>query len=252
MKEWVLITGGSTGIGLELGKVFAAHGYNLILTSRHLEKLQAARAVINCPAGQEIKLIADDLESPEAAGRIFDQVKSLQVGILVNNAGFGYLGSFHEEPLDNSCGMMRVNMESLVRLTHLFLPQMLERRSGRILNVASTAAFQPGPFTAIYYATKAFVFSFSLALSEELRGTGVTATVLCPGVTETEFFERARMRRKGIPAMLADTVARTSFQALMSGRPVCIPGIANKITASVSRRLPPRFTAGIIRRINQR
>jgi short-subunit dehydrogenase len=250
MKDWVLITGGSSGIGLELAKVFAAHGYSLVLTSRNRQKLERAEKTIQ--SKKEVRLIAEDLELLEAPGRIFEQVKDLAVGILVNNAGFGYSGAFNKEPLDNSCAMMRVNMESLVRLTHLFLPQMLERRQGRILNVASTAAFQPGPFTAVYYATKAFVFSFSVALSEELRGTGVSVTAFCPGVTDTEFFERARMRREGMPAMRADKVAQIGFRGLMRGKAIVIPGIANKITSSISRRLPVGLTARIVRKINTR
>jgi short-subunit dehydrogenase len=148
--------------------------------------------------------------------------------------------------------MMHVNMDALVQLTHLFVQPMLKRRSGRILNVGSTAGFQPGPFTNVYYATKAFVFSFSVALAEELAGSGITVTTLCPGFTKTEFHERAGMQRssRSFPMMSAQEVARIGYLGLMSGKRVVIPGWRNKITAAVSRRLPVSLTAKIVRRMN--
>jgi hypothetical protein len=175
--------------------------------------------------------------------------------VLVNNAGFGWRGAFAEGDLHrNALDMMHVNMDSLVALTHLFLPPMLTRKSGRVMNVASTAAFQPGPFSNIYFATKAFVLSFSVALSEELDGTGVTATALCPGSTRTEFFERAGMqnfRRDGL-MMNADVVAQIGYRGLMRGKRIVIPGALNKLSATLAGLVPMQMTAKIVRKINGR
>jgi short-subunit dehydrogenase len=148
--------------------------------------------------------------------------------------------------------MMHVNMDSLVALTRLFVPPMLARKQGRIMNVGSTAAFQPGPFSNIYFATKAFVFSFSVALSEELDGTGVTATVLCPGPTQTEFFERAGMTnyRKNAVMMDARVVAEIGYRGLMRGKRIVIPGAVNKLSSTLAKFAPAQFAARIVRKIN--
>jgi short-subunit dehydrogenase len=150
--------------------------------------------------------------------------------------------------------MVEVNVSALVRLTHLFLAPMLARGTGRILNVASTAAFQPGPFMAIYYATKAFVFSFSVALAEELRGSGVSVTTLCPGFTESEFLRRAQMKLgpHGLGMMSAESVARAGYQGCMKRDAIVVPGVMNKLTSFMSRRMPARFAARVVRRINGR
>ena len=147
---------------------------------------------------------------------------------------------------------MHTNMDALVQLSHLFLQPMLARREGRILNVASTAAFQPGPFTNVYYATKAFVFSFSTALAEELKGSAVTVTTLCPGYTETEFHERAGIKRSGylVRMMSAEKVARAGYAGMLRGKAIVIPGLMNKIMAAISRRVSPTLSARIVRRIN--
>ncbi len=190
---------------------------------------------------------------PQAPAQVFAALREYSVGILVNNAGFGSQGSFVENELATSVDMMRVNMEALVQLTRLFLPAMLACKQGRILNVASTASFQPGPLMAIYYASKAFVFSFSVALSEELRGTGVTVTTLCPGFTRTEFHERAGIRftPPWLGIMSAEAVARDGYRALMKGKPLIVSGAFNKITSAISRRLPHLFITRIVMKINR-
>jgi len=161
------------------------------------------------------------------------------------------MGPFAEDDLKCSVDMIRVNVESLVQLTHLFLRPMLARKAGRILNIASTAAFQPGPFTAIYYASKAFVFSFSVAIAEELSGTGVTVTTLCPGFTKTEFHERAGMQRSsGIPMMSAEVVATAGYRGMLRGKRIVIPGTMNKVTSALARQMPVVFTAKVVRKIN--
>ena len=254
MKEWALITGASEGIGRELAKQFAANHFNLVLTARSQSRLEQLATELHARHGIETKLVAGDLSDRETPDHIFWECRELPISVLVNNAGFGYQGSFTEEELRQAAEMVEVNVSALVRLTHLFLTPMLARRTGRILNVASTAAFQPGPFMAIYYATKAFVFSFSVALAEELRGSGVSVTAVCPGFTESEFHRRAHMRLgpRSLGMMSAESVARAGYQGCMRGKALVVPGAVNKLTSFISRRMPARFTARIVRRINGR
>jgi hypothetical protein len=254
MKEFALITGATAGIGYELAKLFAADHFNLILVARDEARLQKVAAELRDSHKIEAIVIPKDLSNSPASSEIFEALRDTPVSILVNNAGFGSQGAFSDEKLDLSLNMMRVNMDALVQLTRLFLPPMLSRRQGRILNVGSTAGFQPGPFTNIYYATKAFVFFFSVALAEELVGTGVTVTTLCPGFTKTEFHERAGFQRSSrwLAMMSAKDVAQIGYRGLMNGKRIVIPGWRNKLTAAISRRLPPTFTARIVRRMNDR
>jgi short-subunit dehydrogenase len=252
MKEFALITGATSGIGYELAKLFVADQFNVVLVARDEARLKNVAAELRAAHNIEAFVLSKDLSKGSAPVEIFDALKDTPVSVLVNNAGFGSQGAFAEEKL--SLDMMHVNMDALVQLTHLFLPPMLSRRQGRLLNVASTAGFQPGPFTNIYYATKAFVFSFSVALAEELAGTGITVTTLCPGFTKTEFHERAGFQRSSrwLPMMSAQDVAQIGYRGLMSGKRIVIPGLRNKLTAAVSRRLPATFTAKIVRRMNAR
>ncbi len=232
MEKWVLITGGSSGIGLELAKIFAAKNFSLILVARDNARLQQA-AMQSGAAPSKIKLIAKDLWEKNAAAEIFAEVQAhkIFVSVLVNNAGFGRQQSFSETSLSVHTEMVEVNVASLVQLTHLFVQPMLARREGKILNVASTAAFQPGPFMSIYYATKAFVFSFSYALADELEGTGVTVTTLCPGPTETAFQKRAgRMHSEKALRfwmMSARQVAEAGYEGLMKRKRI-VPGFSKQ------------------------
>jgi short-subunit dehydrogenase len=254
MNSWALITGGSAGIGYELAKVFAANKFNLVLVARNEARLKQVADELRAKHGIETKMLVKDLSLPNASQEIFDALRDTPISVLVNNAGFGWRGAFAEGDLHNALDMMHVNMDSLVALTRLFVTQMLARKSGRILNVASTAAFQPGPFSNIYFATKSFVFSFSVALSEELAGTGVTATVLCPGSTRTEFFERAGMKnsRRDSLMMDADVVAEAGYRGLMRGKCVVVPGVMNKITSKLASFVPAQLAAKIVRKINGR
>jgi short-subunit dehydrogenase len=196
-------------------------------------------------------VLVKDLSSPTAPREIFDALRDTPVSILVNNAGFGRSGPFAKDDLVRLTELMQVNMTALVQLTHWFLQPMLGRGRGRILNVASIAAFQPGPMVNLYYASKAFVYSFSYALASELEGTGVTATVLCPGTTRTEFFDRAQMHMAaGWPPMEAGRVAAIGYRGLMQGRRVVIPGIHNQIASAFAKRVPVRWTTAMVQRMH--
>lgn len=254
MKKWVLITGASSGIGLEMAKIFAAKNFSLVLVARNKAPLQEA-AIQSGAAPSQIKIIAKDLSDKNAAAEIFAEIQrqNIFVSVLVNNAGFGRQESFAKTSLPEQMAMIEVNVASLVQLTHLFVQPMLARREGKILNVASTAAFQPGPCMSIYYATKAFVFSFSYALADELEGSGITVTTLCPGPTQTAFQKRAgRMHSKKslrFWMMSAREVAAAGCEGLMKGKRIVIPGFLNKVGFIFAKILPVRIPTKMARRI---
>lgn len=250
-----LITGATTGIGYAFAEVMAADGYALALTARDEARLRERASYLEKEFKVEVKVVAGDLSDPAAPERIFEQLRreKFPVSVLVNNAGFGVYGPFAETDLEAEVRMLRVNMEAVVRLTKLFLKPMLERRAGRILNVASTASFQPGPWLGLYSATKAFVYSFSCALSIELEGTGVTATALCPGGTRTEFQQRAGMEHIDglLRPMDAHRVAEMGYRAMLKGRPIVVPGWKNKVLVAVSKRGPTMLAARVAKRLNK-
>ncbi|PJZ68511.1 short-chain dehydrogenase [Leptospira perolatii] len=247
MKKTALVTGASTGIGYEIAKLAAADGYDLILVARNLKKLNQVKKELESK-GASVEVLAADLGDPKSPKKIFDfsKKKKAIVDLLVNNAGFGSNGKFSKLDLKEEMEMIQVNVSALVELTHLFLKDMVDRRSGKILNVASTAAFQPGPMMTNYYATKAYVLSFSEGLAEEVRKEGVTVCCLCPGPTQTEFFERAGVSKSPllnsalVPKMTPAEVAKIGYEGVKSGRVVVISGIANRILAQ-SIRITPRF-----------
>jgi short-subunit dehydrogenase len=243
-----LITGGSTGIGAALADVFAEHRCNLILVARNRDKLEARAADIRARSGVDVVCISADLTDPTGAGRLHASVKAkgLDVHYLVNNAGVGLYGKFANTDLAAELHMIQLNVTSLVELTKRFIPEMVERRSGRVLNVASTAAFVPGPWMSVYYATKAFVLSFSEALDYELKPQGISVTTLCPGPTESEFKVRAGSERSRLFeafVMDAPRVARVGFDAMMKGKPVAIPGLRNKLIPIAARATPRSLIA---------
>jgi short-subunit dehydrogenase len=251
MNDWALITGASAGIGHELARVFAANSFNLALVARNETRLNKIAGDLRAANEINVRVVAQDLAQPQAAAEIFCQTQDIPVSVLVNNAGFGSYGPFAQANLNVQTDMMQVNMVALVQLTSLFLQPMLGRGKGRILNVASTAAFQPGPLVNTYYATKAFVYSFSYALAEELAGTGISVTALCPGMTRTEFFERAQMRKRHPRiSMDARKVAESGFRGMMKGKRVVIPGLMNQISSFFAKRMPPRLTSAVVRRIH--
>jgi uncharacterized protein len=252
----VLITGASGGIGYELAKLFARDQHNLVLVARSADKL-AQVAVELQSHGITVKTISLDLAQPPAPKFLFDQLQreSLAVDILINNAGFGVFGEFARMPEEEILGQISLNIAALTELTRLFLPPMLARRCGRIMNVASVAGFQPGPLMAVYYATKAYVISFTEAIANELRNSGVTVTCFCPGATHTGFAKRAAIEKSRlfqIGAMSAEKVARDGYRAVMKGRGLSISGAHNRVIAESTRFAPRKMVTAISRWIAEK
>lgn len=248
-----LITGASNGIGYELSKLFAAEGYNLVLVARSASKMDTLAQELCSKHSLNVTVLAKDLSLVGAADEVFQAVtaQKIQVDALVNNAGFGISELFAKSQPEDVLQMLQLNVISLTVLTHLFLPGMVQRGSGRILNVGSTGSFSPVANMAVYGATKAYVLSFSEALAEELRGTGVSVTALCPGVTSTGFQARAGMGETlmhRVGQMTAKDVARIGFQAMQHGKAVVVPGLINRLMIE-SIRFTPR---AIVRQMTHR
>jgi short-subunit dehydrogenase len=239
-----LITGASSGIGLHLAREFARHGHSLVLVAPVESELRAIAEELSGTHGIDVRVIAKDLEQENAAEEIQREVTGGNGGIeiLVNNAGRGQRGKFWEIPLEEDLSMLRLNIEAVVRLTKAFLPEMVRRGHGKILNTASVAGFEPGPLLAVYHATKAFVLSLSEALATELENTGVTVTALCPGPTDTDFFPKADMidtrAFQQAHVMAPQDVAKMGYEALMKNDRVIVTGVVNKAMV-FSRHLMP-------------
>lgn len=254
-RPLAVVTGATVGIGYELSRLLARDGHDLAIVARNEEKLQRVAEQLSGAHGVDVTWVALDLSDPGAASGLHARLSGRPVDVLVNNAGFGTFGPFAETDVDASLRMIRLNIEALTHLTRLTLPNMLERDSGRILNVASTAAFQPGPLMAVYYATKAYVLHFSEALVEELRETGITVTVLAPGPTATEFAKRAKMEDSGLMRRLgvmdAGTVAEAGYRGMLRGRRIVIPGIMNKLGPLGLRLAPRSIVPSMVRRLQE-
>lgn len=253
MSKTALITGASSGIGYELALLFARDRYDCILVARSADKLDALAARLESEFRVRTLVLAKDLSKPSTVDEIYEEVTAaaMNVDVLVNNAGFTVYGRFVETDVRAEQEMLQVNVVALTALTKSFLKGMVDRRYGRILNLASTAAFVPGPLMAVYYASKAYVLSFSEALANELKDTGVTVTALAPGATRTGFQERGKMAdARLIKGTLPDaaSVALAGYRGLMAGKSVVIPGLGNKLLPVVVR-LSPR---GIITRVSRR
>ncbi|HET9156865.1 MAG TPA: SDR family oxidoreductase [Myxococcaceae bacterium] len=244
MSRAALVTGASSGLGEEFARLFAADGVDVVLVARRRDRLETLAGELRAAGKVSVHVVTADLSVAGEVERVVREVQALplEIEFLVNNAGLGNVGAFASSPLEKQLVMVDVNIRALVRLTHAFLPGMLARKRGRVLNIGSTAGLQPGPFGAVYYASKAFVNSFTEALSHELKGTGVTATVSLPGATATEFASVAgsggtRLFKSGV--MSSTEVARDAYRAMNRGTPFVVHGFMNRMLA-FSVRLGPR------------
>lgn len=253
-----LITGASGGIGLELARLCAKGGHDVILVARSQAKLEEIAKYLSGMYQVRVELIVADLSDAEAPQAIMEEVtrRGYGVDVLVNNAGFGQWGLFGRADLARQLAMVQVNITALTHLTRLALPRMVSQRRGRILNVASTAGFAPGPLMAVYYASKAFVVSFSEAIAQELHGTGITVTALCPGPTRTGFAAEAGTGDTNLfktpNVMEAAPVAEAGYRGMMRGRVIVIPGVANKVLIQAIRFSPRWLIRAITRWFQER
>ena len=252
-----LITGASTGIGRELAYIAAENGYDVALVARTAGPLQGVADDVARKTSRKAHIFAADLAQPNAARALIADVAQagLTIDVLVNNAGFGLLGHFWDLPEDQQMQMLQLNIGALTHLTRLYLPDMIERRTGYILNIASTAAFQAGPLMAVYYASKAYVVSFSEALHNEAKEFGVKVSCLCPGPTRTEFDKRAGITNaklfKGSHVMSAVEVAQIGWQAMKEGKPLAVAGRLNAAMAFLTRFAPRQMAAGMARAMQE-
>jgi len=257
-KGLAVITGASSGIGAELSKVFAEHGYPLLLVARSADKLKAFADELTASHNVFALPVALDLAATESPARLVEaaQQTGRSVNVLVNNAGYGTYGAFADTDLATTLQLLQVNIVALTHITRLFLPDMVRRNRGRVLNVASTAAFQPGPLMAVYYASKAYVLHFSEAIAEELQNSNVTVTALCPGPTATGFESRAGMQQSKLfqsgRVMSARDVAEAGYHGLMRGKRCVVPGFWNKVLIQAVRISPRRLVVKIAKRMQER
>ena len=256
-NQTTLVTGASSGIGLHLAHEFARHGHPLVIVAPVQSELEKVASAFRGDHGVEVRVIAKDLEEKNSAQEIFDdlQAAGVEIDILVNNAGHGFHGKWWELPIEKDLSMLRLNVEAVLRLTKLFLPPMLQRNRGRILNTASIAGFEPGPLLATYFATKAFVLSWSEALAVELDDTPISVTALCPGVTDTDFFPKGDAEniraRQSSNVMSPQDVAKEGYEALMNGELFVVPGALNKAMIAARRILPVGMQARMSEKMNE-
>ena len=258
MKNTALITGASNGIGLELAKVHASKGGDLVLVARNKTKLDELKAELESQFKVSVYTIGKDLSANNSAQEVYDETtkQNIQIDYLINNAGFGDFGMFAETEWNKELQMINLNITTLTQFTKLYLQDMVKRKSGKIMNVASTAAFQSGPTMAVYYATKAYVLSFSEAVDNEVSGKGVTVTTLCPGPTESGFQAAAAMEEsnlvKGKKLPTAKEVAEYGYSSMMKGKTVAIHGMMNWIMANSVRFTQRALVVKLTRKIQDK
>ena len=248
--KWALVTGASAGIGAALARELAAHGAKLVLTARRRERLELLAAELTS-RGTETRIVIADLNDPGAPRQIYDATEGagIPIDILVNNAGLGQYGAFHSAPAEQELSQVRVNCEAVVRLSRLFVPRMVERRRGWVLIVASTASYQPIPYLTTYAATKVFDRFFALGLAEEVASFGVKVTALCPGSTESEFFEVSRASPFNRRLQATPEVAAKAVAALARGRRLIIPNVSGRFTSFIVRFVPVRMITRTIEKV---
>ena len=255
--QTALVTGASAGIGVDLAECFARGGYDLIIAARTEPALKEVGERISKAHGVKVTAIPGDLGAIGAGAKLAAEIaqRGLSVDVLVNNAGFGHAGGFAAEPIEPQLGMVDLNVRTLTELTHIYWKGMLAKKRGGVLNVASTAAFQPGPLMAVYYASKAYVLSFSEALWEEARGTGVHVSCLCPGPTVSKFRERAGTGKtrlgKTMTAAPSMPVAQEGYEGFLKNRRVVITGGRNKLLVGAVRMLPRGVALRTVRRLQE-
>ncbi|WP_064092898.1 SDR family NAD(P)-dependent oxidoreductase [Rossellomorea aquimaris] len=258
MNKTVLITGASSGIGLHFSHKFAESGHDVILVARSEEKLRSLAGELESQYGVKAIVVLSDLSKPEASKRLYDEVttQGLQVDLLINNAGFGLFGEFEQTDVSKELDMIQVNITALTELSKYFGKDMVRRKQGKILNVASTAAFQPGPLMAVYYATKAYVLSFSEALANEWEPHGVKVMALCPGATQTGFsnvaeLESSKLFQSGV--MSVEEVVEAGYSDMMTkNKTVIIPGFKNRVLTKTIRFIPRKMVTNIVRKVQER
>lgn len=256
MNKTALITGASGGIGLEFARLHASKGDNIVLVARSREKLAEVKTELESKFKVSIYNIVKDLSIKDAAKEVFDEIKKQNIIIdyLINNAGFGDFGLFAKSNWEKQQGMINLNITALTQLTWLFLPEMISRGEGKILNVSSLAAFQPGPTMSVYFASKAFVLNFSEALNNELKDNGITVTALCPGSTESNFHAVALGDPKLVrerKMMTTKEVAEIGYRAMMKGKPVVIPGFKNAFLVFASKFAPRELVVKMTRKMQE-
>lgn len=252
MKSWAIITGASSGIGKALAFEFAAHDFNLFLTARNETELNKVADECRNEFGVETEIFSADLSDLNSIEKLIAAVSNKRFNVLVNNAGFGVKGDFTETNSDDEIKMLNVQIAAMLKLTKAILPPMLKTRTGKILNVASVYSFAPAPKQAVYSASKAFILNFSSALQNEVKDSGVTVTVLCPGVTQTEFRKRAGITDKKNSGMTAQAVAEIAFRETMRGKHIVVPGLQNKIFVFLAKLFPVESFTALVRFINNR
>lgn len=257
MSKTALITGASGGLGLSFVNLFAKEGYDLVLVARNGERLEEIKKEIEEKYNVKAIVVAKDLCSPNGAQEVYDATKEaeIKIDVLVNNAGFGDFGEFYKSDINKQIRMVDLNCTALMHLCHLYLPDMIEQKRGNILNVDSIAAFQAGPLMSVYYATKAFVLSFSQALTRELKGTGVKVTALCPGPIRTNFDNAADLGESGLFKNLKvwdpDVVAKFGYKKMKKGKSLCICGFTNKIIVFANRLSPRSLVRNLVYQIQK-
>ena len=255
MPKTALVTGASAGLGEQFARLFARNGISLVLVARRQDRLERLKSELETECSVDVDILRLDLTLPDSVNRVLEflERRHIEIEYLVNSAGFGQSGSFAEISLPLTLQQIHLNVRSLTELTRRLLPSMLRKKSGRILNVGSTAGDQPGPFMAVYYASKAYVNSFSEALHYELQGTGITVTLSCPGPTLTEFAEISKVANKKLfqmNAMPSELVARQAYRAMMKGTRRITHGARNKLGSQIGKLLPRSAVVAIVARLN--
>ena len=254
MEKFSIVTGGASGLGFEFVKLLLIDKYNVVVIDNDKKELNNIKSKINFKHNKKIILMHKDLSNPDSSIEIFKELKNKNIEVLINNAGFGLFGKFKDTNWKIERNMIMVHVMCTSEMTKLFLNNMIENKKGRILNMASLAAFQPGPLMSIYYSTKAFILHFSESIANELKGSGVSVTVLCPGQTRTNFQKKVSSREKKINFNFstAEEVAKYGYDAMMNGKTIAIPGIINKILSTIHRFIPRSLATKLMRKIQEK